>query len=68
MISTIGMGQEVSPLSIAIVGACLAGGVPAIIVVVSGLIGNVIGAGAIGALNYILIVFTQILWNFPCFT
>jgi len=56
MISTIGMGQEVSPLSIAIVGACLSGGVPAIIVVVAGLIGNVIGAGAIGALNYILIV------------
>ena len=56
MISTIGMGQEVSPLSIAIVGACLAGGVPAIIVVISGLIGNIIGTGIIGALNYILIV------------
>lgn len=56
MISTIGMGQEVSPLSVAIVGACLAGGVPAIIVVIAGLIGNVIGAGTIGALNYILIV------------
>ncbi len=56
MISTIGMGQEVSPLSIAIVGACLAGGVPAIIVVIAGLIGNIIGAGTVGALNYILIV------------
>jgi len=56
MISTIAMGQEVSPLSIAIVGACLAGGVPAIIVVVAGLLGNLIGAGTIGALNYILIV------------
>ena len=38
MISTIGMGQEVSPLSIAITGACLAGGVPAILVVAAGVI------------------------------
>ncbi len=56
MISTIGMGQEVSPFSIAIVGACLAGGVPAILVVLAGLFGNIIGVGTIGALNYILIV------------
>ena len=56
MISTIGMGQEVSPLSIAIVGACMAGGVPAIIVVIAGLIGNIVGVGTVGALNYILIV------------
>lgn len=56
MISTIGMGQEVSPLSIAIVGASLAGGVPAILVVVAGLLGNIIGVGTVGALNYILIV------------
>ena len=56
MISTIGMGQEVSPFSIAIVAASLAGGVPAIMVVVAGLIGNFIGVGAIGALNYILII------------
>ncbi|MBQ2835708.1 MAG: SpoIIE family protein phosphatase [Clostridia bacterium] len=56
MISTIGMGQEVSPFSIAIVGACLAGGVPAIIVVLAGLLGNIIGVGTVGALNYILIV------------
>lgn len=56
MISTIGMGQEVSPLSIAIVGASLAGGVPAILVVVTGLLGNIIGVGTVGALNYILII------------
>ncbi len=42
MISTIGMGQEVSPFSIAIVGACLSGGVPAIGVVIAGLIGNIV--------------------------
>ena len=56
MISTIGMGQEVSPFSIAIVAASLAGGVPAIMVVVAGLIGNFIGVGAICVLNYILII------------
>ena len=56
MISTIGMGQEVSPLSVGIVGACLAGGVPAILVVVAGLLGNIVGVGTVGALNYILIV------------
>ena len=56
MISTIGMGQEVSPFSIAIVAASLAGGVPAIMVVAAGLLGNIIGVGATGALNYILII------------
>ena len=35
MISTLGMGQEVSPFSIAIVGACLAGGVASIMLVVA---------------------------------
>ena len=56
MISTIGMGQAVSPFSIAIVAASLASGIPAIIVVIVGLIGNFIGVGAIGTLNYILII------------
>ena len=56
MISTIGMGQAVSPFSIAIVAASLASGIPAIIVVIAGLIGNFIGVGAIGTLNYILII------------
>ena len=56
MISTIGMGQEVSPFSIAIVSASLAGGIPAIMVVIAGLIGNIVGVGTVGALNYILII------------
>lgn len=56
MISTIGMGQEVSPFSIAIVGASLASGVPAIGVVIAGLLGNIVGVGTVGALNYILII------------
>ena len=56
MISTIGMEQEVSPFSIAIVSASFAGGVPAIMVVIAGLIGNFIGVGTVGALNYVLII------------
>ena len=56
MVSTIGMGQAVSPFSIAIVSASLASGIPAIIVVIAGLIGNFLGVGAIGTLNYILII------------
>ena len=56
MVSTVGMGQDVSPFSIAIVGASLAGGVPAIGIVIAGLIGNIVGVGTVGALNYILII------------
>ena len=56
MISTIDMGQEVSPFSIAIVGASLSGGVPAVVVVLTGLLGNIIGVGTVGGLNYILII------------
>lgn len=56
MVSTVGMGQDVSPFSIAIVGASLAGGIPAIGIVIAGLIGNIVGVGTIGALNYILII------------
>ena len=56
MISTIGMGQEVSPFSIAIVAASLAGGIPAIMVVIVGLVGNFVGVGTVGVLNYILII------------
>ena len=63
MISTIGMGQEVSPLSIAIVGASLAGGVPAIFVVITGLLGNIIAAGTVGAINYIEVILCLITWT-----
>ncbi len=61
MVSTIGMGQEVSPFSIAMVGASLAGGVPAIGVVTACLIGNIIGIGTLGTLNYILIILVLII-------
>ena len=56
MVSMVGMGQDVSPFSIAMVGACLASKVPAIVVLIVGLIGNIFGVGTIGALNYILII------------
>ena len=56
MISTISMGQEVSPFSIAIIGASLASGVPAIGIVLTGLLGNLIGIGTIGILNYLIVV------------
>ena len=64
MISAVGMGQDVSPLSIAIVGACLSGGVPAILVVIAGLIGNIISVGTIGALKYILIILMLLILMF----
>ena len=56
MISTISMGQEVSPFSIAIIGASLASGIPAIGIVITGLLGNLIGIGTIGILNYLIVV------------
>lgn len=56
MVSTIGMGQAVSPFSIAIVGASLSAGVPAIGILIAGLLGNIIATGTIGVLNYILII------------
>lgn len=56
MVSTINMSFEISPFSIAIVGAALAGGVPAIGVIIAGLLGNIVGLGSIGALNYTLII------------
>ena len=64
MVSTIGMGQAVSPFSIAIVGACLAGGVPAIGILIAGLLGNIVGVGTAGVLNYVLIVLVLLILLF----
>ena len=63
MISIVGMEQDVSTFSIAIVGACFSSGIPAIVVVILGLIGNLIGVGVIGALNYILILLNLFFYN-----
>ena len=54
MISTIGMQQNISPFSIAILGASLSAGVPAIGIVIAGLLGNFVGIGIEGALNYMI--------------
>lgn len=56
MVSTISLGQAVSPFSLAIVGASLSCGIPAIGIIILGFIGNIIGLGSNGALNYILTI------------
>ncbi|MBR3162546.1 MAG: SpoIIE family protein phosphatase [Clostridia bacterium] len=64
MISTIGMGQELSLFSISIVGACIAAGIPIIGVALFGLIGNVITFGTSGALNYMVTLLVLIITMF----
>jgi stage II sporulation protein E len=60
MISTVGMGQGVSPFSLAIVSACFSAGVASIGVIVLCLIGNIIAFGANGALTYILVILVML--------
>ena len=54
MVSTIGMGQDVSPFSLSISASCLSSGVPALGVIIVSLIGNIIAFGVNGLLNYII--------------
>ena len=54
MVSTIGIGQSVSPASLAIIVAIGASEIPIIIALVLGLIGNIIGCGANSILLYII--------------
>ncbi len=54
MISMVGLGGEVSPFSIAIVAACLSCEIPAFGIIIVSIIGNIIGFGAPGGVNYIL--------------
>ena len=54
MISTIGMGQDMSPFSIAIVTAIIANEIPVIGILIFGLIGNIIGCGAGSIPTYII--------------
>lgn len=54
LISTIGLGGEVSPFSIALVGASFSVGIPAFGIIIISIIGNIVGFGATGGLNYIL--------------
>ena len=54
MVSIIGLGQSVSPASLAMVVAVGANEIPIIIVLVLGLIGNIIGCGWGSVLPYII--------------
>ena len=56
MVSMIGMGQEISPFSLAIVAACISNEVAIAAILVIALIGNAIGIGASSVLNYILTI------------
>lgn len=53
MISCIGMGQDMSPFSIAIVTAVIANEIPVIAILLFALIGNIIGCGAGSILSYL---------------
>lgn len=54
MVSTIGIGQTVSPASLAIIVAMGANEIPIVIALVLGLVGNVIGCGAGSIIPYII--------------
>lgn len=56
MVSTIGLGQSISPASLAIVVAIGANEIPIIIALLLGLIGNIIGCGWGSVLPYIITV------------
>lgn len=54
MVSTIGIGQAVSPASLAIIVAMGANEIPIVIALVLGLIGNIIGCGVSSIIPYII--------------
>ena len=56
MVSTIGLGQTISPASLAMVVAVGANEIPIIIVLLLGFIGNIIGCGWGSVLPYIITV------------
>lgn len=54
LVSIIGLGGEVSPFSLALIAACFASEIPAFGIIIISIIGNIIGFGAAGGVNYIL--------------
>ena len=64
MISTIGVGQDVSIFSLAIVAACISAGIPIFGIATFGLIGNIVAFGTAGALNFMTILLVQIVTMF----
>ena len=70
MISTINMGYNISPFSIAIVTAAIANEIPIIAILILAGIGNVIGTGGLSLLNFIfifLLFFVSILLKEPIY-
>ena len=68
MISTINMGYNLSPFSIAIVTAAIANEIPIIAIMILASLGNVIGAGGFSLLNFIftfLVFFVTLLLKEP---
>ena len=63
MISMVGIGGEVSPFSLSAVAACFSCGIPAFGVIIISIIGNIIGFGATGGVNYILTLLV-LMWTF----
>ncbi len=54
MLSFVGIGGDFSLFSVSILGACFSSSIPLLGVVVITLVGNMIGFGAVGALEYFL--------------
>lgn len=54
MVSSIGVGQGVSPFALSITAASFSYGIPALLIIILSLIGSFLGFGVNGALNYIL--------------
>ena len=54
MTSMVGLGGEVSAFSLGIGAACFSCGIPAFGIIIISIIGNIIGFGAAGGVNYIL--------------
>lgn len=54
MVSMVNMGYNISPFSLAIVAASIANEIPIVAVIVLALAGNIVCAGASGAINFII--------------
>lgn len=64
LVSTIGMGQDISIFSLAIVSSCIAAEIPILGVAIFGLAGNIITFGISGALNYMITLLVLIITMF----
>ena len=58
MVSMIGMGQNVSPFSLAMIASAVANEIPVIGVLVIALAGNIVGCGYSSIIQYIVTILT----------